>query len=46
MGSPQDPRARRRQRIRRAKKNLDWEQKRAQENADAAKPKAPAKTAT
>ncbi|HWA71195.1 MAG TPA: hypothetical protein VG937_02620 [Polyangiaceae bacterium] len=46
MGSPQDPRARRRQRIRRAKKNLDWEQKRAQENAEAAKPKAPAKTAT
>jgi hypothetical protein len=46
MGSPQDPRARRRQRNRRAKKNLDWEQKRAQENAEAAKPKAPAKTAT
>lgn len=46
MGSPQDPRARRRQRQRRAKKNLEWELKRAQENAEAAKPKAPAKTAT
>jgi hypothetical protein len=46
MGTPQDPRARRRQRIRRAKKNLEWEQKRAIENAEAAKPKTPAKTAT
>ena len=45
MGTPQDPRARRRERIRRAKKNLEWEQKRARENAEAAKPKA-AKTAT
>ena len=43
---PQDPRARRRQRIRRAKKNMEWEQKRALENAEAAKPKTPAKTAT
>jgi len=32
--------------LRRAKKNLEWEQKRAVENAEAAKPKAPAKTAT
>jgi len=46
MGTPQDPRTRRRQRLRRAKKNLEWEQKRARENAEAAKPKAPAKTAT
>lgn len=46
MGTPQDPRTRRRTRIRRAKKNLEWEQKRAQENAEAAKPKASAKTAT
>ena len=46
MGTPQDPRTRRRTRIRRAKKNLEWEQKRALENAEAAKPKAPAKTAT
>jgi len=46
MGTPQDPRTRRRQRLRRAKKNLEWEQKRARENDEAAKPKAPAKTAT
>jgi hypothetical protein len=46
MGSPQDPRARRRQRQRRAKKNLDWELRRDRENAEAAKPKAPPKTAT
>jgi hypothetical protein len=46
MGTPQDPRARRRQRIRRAKKNAEWEEKRARENAEAKKPKAPAKTAT
>jgi hypothetical protein len=46
MGTPQDPRTRRKQRARRAKKNLEWEQKRAQENAEAAKPKEPPKTAT
>jgi hypothetical protein len=46
MGTPQDPRTNRRKRIARAKKNLEWEQKRAQENAEAAKPKAPAKTTT
>jgi hypothetical protein len=46
MGTPQDPRSRRRERERRAKKNLDFEAKRAQENAEAAKPKAPAKKAT
>jgi hypothetical protein len=46
MGTPQDSRARRRQRQRRAKKNLEWELKRAEENAEAAKPKAPPKTAT
>ncbi|HVJ17109.1 MAG TPA: hypothetical protein VM686_16825 [Polyangiaceae bacterium] len=46
MGSPQDPRARRRQKERRAKKNIEWEVKRARENAEAAKPKAPAKKAT
>ena len=46
MGTPQDPRARRRTRIRRAKKNAEWEVKRARENAEAKKPKAPAKTAT
>ncbi len=46
MGTPQDPRARRKQRNRRAKKNLEWELKRAEENAKAAQPKAPAKTAT
>jgi hypothetical protein len=46
MGTPQDPRSRRRQRIRRAKKNAQWEENRARENAEAKKPKAPAKTAT
>jgi hypothetical protein len=46
MGTPQDPRTRRRQRLRRAKKNLEWEAARARENAEAAKPKAPAKKAT
>ena len=46
MGTPQDPPARRRQRLRRAKKNREWEQRRAQENAEAAKPKTPPKTAT
>jgi hypothetical protein len=46
MGSPQDPRTRRRKRQRRAKKNAEWELRRAAENAEAAKPKAPPKTAT
>jgi len=46
MGSPQDPRTSRRKRERRAKKNAEWELKRARENAEAAKPKTPAKTAT
>jgi len=46
MGTPQDPAARRRQRTRRAKKNLQWEVRRAKENAEAAKPREPAKKAT
>lgn len=46
MGTPQDPRARRREKKRRAKKNLEWALKRAAENAEDAKPKTPAKTAT
>jgi hypothetical protein len=46
MGTPQDSTARRRQRLRRAKKNLAWEMKRAVENAEAQKPKASPKTAT
>jgi len=46
MGSPQDPRTARRKRERRAKKNAEWELKRAQENAQAAAPKTPAKTAS
>jgi len=46
MGTPQDPRARRKKRARRAKKNLEWELKRAAEQAEDAKPKTPAKTAT
>jgi hypothetical protein len=46
MGTPQDPRARRKKRARRAQKNLEWELKRAAEHAEAAKPKTPAKTAT
>ncbi len=46
MSSPQDPRARRRKRARRAKKNLEWEMNREVENAEATKPKAAAKTAT
>ncbi|MEB2311645.1 MAG: hypothetical protein OZ921_08455 [Sorangiineae bacterium] len=46
MGTPQDPRTRRRQRKRRAKKNLEWELRRAEEHAQAAQPKAPPKTAT
>lgn len=46
MGTPQDPGARRRQRQRRAKKNAQWDYNRAKENAEAQKPKTPAKTAT
>ena len=46
MGTPQDPRTRRAKRARRAKKNLEWTAARARENAEAAKPKAPAKKAT
>lgn len=46
MGSPQDPRTARRKRERAAKKNALWDQKRAAENAEAAKPKAPPKKAT
>jgi hypothetical protein len=44
MSSPQDPRARRKERKRRAKRNLEWNLRRARENDEAAKPKAPAKT--
>jgi hypothetical protein len=43
---PQDPRARKREKRRRAKKNALWELERASENAEAAKPKTPAKKAT
>ena len=46
MGVPQDPGARRRKRKRRAKKNYEWELRRARENAEAAKPKTPAKKTT
>jgi hypothetical protein len=46
MASPQDPRARRREKQRRAKKNAVWELKQAAENAKADKPKASAKKAT
>jgi len=46
MGTPQDPAARRRQRMRRAKKNAQWDYNRAKENAEAQKPKAAAKTTT
>lgn len=46
MGTPQDPRTRRKQRTRRAKKNLLWDLKRAEENAVAQLPKEPPKTAT
>ncbi len=46
MGTPQDPRARRRQKKRRAKKNAEWMSRRAAENAEAAKPKTPPKKAT
>ncbi|HVU01088.1 MAG TPA: hypothetical protein VHE30_05020 [Polyangiaceae bacterium] len=43
---PQDPRARAREKRRRARKNARWADKRAEENAAADKPKAPAKKAT
>jgi hypothetical protein len=43
---PQDPRARKREKRRRAKRNALWDLNRATENAEAAKPKAPAKKAT
>jgi hypothetical protein len=46
MSSPQDSRARRREKKRRTKKNDAWLEKRAQENAAQSAPKAPAKTAT
>jgi hypothetical protein len=46
MSSPQDSRARRRQKRRRAKKNEAWIQKRAEENAAADEPRVPPKTAT
>lgn len=46
MSTPQDPRARRRERVRRARKNAAWEDRRAVENSKAAEPKAPAKKAT
>jgi len=46
MGTPQDPGARRKRRLRRAKRNYEWELRRARENAEAAKPKTPPKTAT
>jgi hypothetical protein len=45
MSSPQDPRARRREKMRRARKNTLWLAKRATEDAQAAEPKA-AKKAT
>lgn len=44
MSSPQDPRARRREKIRRAKKNASWLAKRAAEDAQASAPKAAKKT--
>jgi len=46
MGTPQDSIYRRRQRVRRAKKNLLWDAQRAAENAAAAEPKQPAKKTT
>ncbi len=46
MSTPQDARARRREKKRRARKNAEWELKRAEENAAADKPKASAKKAT
>jgi hypothetical protein len=46
MSSPQDARARRREKKKRALKNALWTLQRAAENAEAAKPKASAKKAT
>lgn len=46
MSTPQDARARRREKRRRTKKNHEWELKRAAENDAAGKPKTPPKTAT
>jgi hypothetical protein len=46
MATPQDARARRRQKARRAKKNNEWLAKRAQENENASAPRTPPKTAT
>jgi len=43
---PQDPRTRRAQKRRRAKKNARWELAQAAENERADKPKAPPKKAT
>jgi hypothetical protein len=43
---PQDSRARRRQKRRRAKKNDLWDTNRAAQNAEDAKPKTPAKKTT
>ncbi|MEN9579002.1 MAG: hypothetical protein RJA70_2011 [Pseudomonadota bacterium] len=43
MSTPQDSRARRREKRRRAIKNMKWDAKRAAENAAAAEPKATAK---
>jgi hypothetical protein len=45
MSTPQDPRARRRQKQRRAKKNETWLAARAQDNQQAMTAKAPAKKA-
>jgi hypothetical protein len=46
MSTPQDPRARRKERVRRARKNAAWEERRAAENSKAAEPKTPATKAT
>jgi hypothetical protein len=46
MSTPQDARARHRQKARRARKNAAWIAARTAENAEAAKPKASAKKTT
>jgi hypothetical protein len=46
MSTPQDARARHREKARRARKNALWVAARAVENAEAAKPKAHAKKTT
>lgn len=46
MSSPQDSRARRREKKRRAKKNDEWLAKRVLEDIAASEPKTPPKTAT